>query len=45
LDSHRAAVFTGRLLFAIGGIGGLFVPGHCSITFDWPHQARGPVAR
>jgi len=46
-DSHGKAVFTGRLFFTIGGIRGLFVPGHHSITFYWylPHKARGPVAR
>lgn len=46
-DSHGKAVFTGRLFFAIGGIRGLFVPGHHSITFYWylPHKTRGPVAR
>ena len=45
-DPHGKAVFTGRLFFAIGGIRGLFVPGHHSISFYWhlPHKARGPLA-
>ena len=46
-DSHAKPVFTGQLFFGIGGIRGLFVPGHRSITFYWylPHRTRVSVAR
>jgi hypothetical protein len=40
-------VFAGPLFFEIGGIRGMFVPAHRSVTFYWylPAKARGPVAR
>jgi hypothetical protein len=46
-DSHGKPVFAGPLFFVIGGIRGLFVPGHRSIRFYWylPHKARANVAR
>jgi len=46
-DAHGKPVFTGRLFFDIGGIRGLFVPGHGSITFYWylPRKTRVPVSR
>jgi hypothetical protein len=46
-DSAGRAVFAGRLFFGIGGVTGLFVPGHRTVTFDWylPHKTSGPVAR
>jgi hypothetical protein len=46
-DAQMKKVFTGRLFFGIGGIRGMFVPAHRSITFYWylPRKTRSPVAR
>jgi hypothetical protein len=46
-DAHGQVVFSGHLFFPTGGLGGLFVPAHSSITFHWylPARTRRPVAR
>lgn len=44
---HGAAIFHGPLAFTLGGIPGLFVPGHRTITFSWylPRRTGGRIIR
>jgi hypothetical protein len=44
---HGSAVFNGPLAFTLGGIPGLFVPGHRSMTFYWylPRRTHGQIVR
>jgi len=46
-DNHGRKVFAGPVGFELGGIRGLFVAGHSTVSFTWylPDQPRRPIAR
>jgi hypothetical protein len=45
-DRHEHKVFSGPVVFGIGGIRGLFVAGHSTVSFIWylADQPRRPIA-